>query len=124
MMNYSALEKVHKKAKKNVEERYKRLNEVKHPPKVVYTNIINLGGLYSDKPIKCKLTESDLYSGLGEIEWWDKSGDVDVKQLGLYKHDNNCFIQFSSLSKIEVQVWTDGVKAALSLIGNLCQVEQ
>lgn len=82
---------------------------IKEKPKYVYIAGINLGGLWSKKPLKAKLHnefETDV--------WWYR-GNLSVKKLGLDKKLYG-LTTFASTSEKEVQIWIDGV---LSVFGQL-----
>lgn len=74
---------------------------------VRYSNFVNLSGLFSKKPIKCKY--SKRYDG-----YWDTSGNVDAPTLGLVIKDG--MIQFSSTSQKEVELWTSGADSVMKMI--------
>lgn len=84
-------------------------------PRVVWSNIVNLGGVYSDKPICCRLK-----SGVGEPTYWDSTGDLDVKTVGErpLSPGSEC-TQFSSRSRRDVAMWTAGARAAMKLIRSI-----
>jgi len=67
--------------------------------KIIYANAMNLTGLYSTKPVRCKW---DAYTGL----WWDSSGEFDVDKLGT--DDRIGITTFASFDKKEVKFWTQG----------------
>jgi hypothetical protein len=77
------------------------------PPQVVYANMVNLAGLYSNKPMRCKYNEQ-LDS------WWDRFGSLEVRQLGHYSKSE--MIQFSSVSREEVLLWTEGARSVMKLL--------
>lgn len=79
---------------------------------VYYGNMINLSGLYSDKPIKCAKQGSSSY--------WDEEGDFDINpnKLGIEIRDG--YIKFTSSNEKEVQLWTDGVIASMKIMKKWC----
>ncbi|HEC61948.1 MAG TPA: hypothetical protein ENI27_06795 [bacterium] len=79
-------------------------------PRTLWTNIVNLSGLYSPEPIK--LTAQKGWDK--RLHHWDKTRDVDFKQMGLF--ERGAVIQFTSKSKKEVELWTMGVKAVMDLL--------
>lgn len=75
----------------------------------IWGNQFNLGGLLSPKPLKYKYDK--------ELRTWWYDGDFCIEKLGL--DEKPCIITFASTSKAEVQAWTDGAKAACSVISGL-----
>lgn len=68
-------------------------------------NSVNLSGLYSKTPVK--LHEDD--------GWWDRNGNFDAPAKdGPYSEVNGAVRGFASSDKREVEIWTDGVLAAMS----------
>ena len=76
-------------------------------PKVVWGNMVNLSGLRSDTPMKFTLRKN--LDG-----WWHKDGNDDVTQLGLLTECG--YIQFASTNRKEVELWTEGAKAVMTLL--------
>lgn len=74
---------------------------------VVFSNSINLGGLYSPRPIRLQWNKS-LNS------WWDKEGNYEATKLGVFEEDG--LVQFTSLDRQEVEFWTLGVKATMKML--------
>ena len=76
--------------------------------RVVWSNMVNLAGLYSKTPIQCRLKLSGKY--------WDKSDNYDVSPGEIGISDQRPFsgiARFSSFSKREVELWTLGATAVL-----------
>lgn len=71
----------------------------------VFSALINLRGLYSDKPTKC------FYDTVCE-SWWDKSGNFEVRQLGL--DNSHGIVQFSSRDVREVELFILGAKSVMN----------
>jgi hypothetical protein len=89
-------------------------------PKVLWSNRINFGGLYSAKPVKCTERSNDYGK---PNEYWSKDGDYDAHadQLGVVAI-NGC-VTFTSRSKEEVELWTLGARSALAAVRRFCEVE-
>jgi hypothetical protein len=73
-----------------------------------YGNMVNLGGLYSKKPIVCSKESVELGT------YWDSSGDFDIdpKKLGLTTEDG--LIKFTSKNKQDVEFWTMGALSVMT----------
>lgn len=79
-------------------------------PKVLYTNLVNLAGLYSKEPVKCFRKNR----AFGEGFWyWDKTGNVQADET--HEKDDN-IIQFTSPNKKEVELWTKGASAVMEML--------
>lgn len=92
------------------------LKKKKHP-KIIYAARINLVGLYSEKPIKCRLTHNeypyDFYYG--------NNGEFihPINTLGLFKEGG--LITFTSTKKQDVELFLVGAKAARHHMSLWCQ---
>lgn len=75
---------------------------------VVYFNVLNSSGLYSTVPVKGRY--DDDVGG-----WWSRDGNMWVEKLGVHVVTDRC-IKFTSTSKREVQIWTDGALSAMKLL--------
>ena len=75
--------------------------------KVVFSNAVNLSGLYSSEPLQLKWSEN-LKS------WWGDSGNYVAKELGYVEEGGR--IQFTAYDRLEVERWTLGVKSAMLLL--------
>ncbi len=73
----------------------------------IWSNMVNLSGLYSDKPVSC-------YYNKTLDSWWDKLGDYEITKLG-YMEDAGC-VYFSSENKEEVEHFILGAKAVMSML--------
>ena len=83
---------------------------MKKQPKVLYTNLVNLDGLYSKEPIKCPRKNS--YSG--KRFWYcNKTGSIHAYEK--HEKDDN-IIQFTSPNKKEVELWTKGAAAVMEML--------
>lgn len=76
-------------------------------PEIVWANAINLSGLYSKEPIRCRL--DDVLDN-----WWDRKGEFSVNVLGT--HDTGGMIYFSSEVRNDVVFWTEGAKAVMKML--------
>lgn len=85
---------------------------MKNKPKIIYSNMINLAGLYSNKPVICR---NDKYFDLPN-HWWDHEGDYSVSKLGLVINKDMLYIRFSSINKKEVELWMSGVKSTMKML--------
>lgn len=94
------------------------MNESNHK-KVYWGNMMNLAGLYSSIPVKC-YKENEFSQGI----FWDKSGnfDVDSRNLGQSVTAFGC-VKFTSEKKEDVELWTNGAKAVLSMLSIWSRVE-
>ena len=73
-------------------------------PRVIWANAVNLGGVYSDRPIRMKKHVDEV---TGDVTYWDKIGDFDVNKLGLDRKTWG-LTTFASRDKEEVAAWTCG----------------
>lgn len=81
-------------------------------PTVRWANAVNLSGLYSKTPVK--LHEDD--------GWWDRNGNFDAPAKdGPYSEGGGRVQGFASAEKREVEIWTDGVQAAMSAVRRLAE---
>lgn len=85
-------------------------------PKVIWGNRVNLVGLYSQKPIRMKLY--DEYYDEDELWWTSTDGSLGVHEVGLVGSAADGCRTFSSESKREVELWTDGAMAVLQRLDN------
>lgn len=88
--------------------------------KVLWSNMINLSGLYSDKPVRCR----DMKDRYGEARgYWDRTGNfcTSEDQIGEHVLNDGAVVQFTSRSKEEVEFWTRGAKAALAAVVRFCK---
>lgn len=87
-------------------------------PKVLYSNMVNLSGLYSNKPVRCK-PEKDS----DDDYYWDSSGNFDCHLTWV---EGTIFlnrgVQFTSEDKEKVQIWTDGAKAVMKQLNDWSKV--
>jgi hypothetical protein len=74
--------------------------------KTLWVAKINLSGLYCKIPTRVKVDEGGKY--------WDKEGNFDV--IGRGTHAGYGHITFASENKKEVQLWIDGVRAAMTML--------
>jgi hypothetical protein len=78
---------------------------------ILYSNALNLRGLYSKKPVRVYFDEvSETYK--------DTSGNYEVKKAGLDIQENR--ITFTSEYPREVECWSDGAIAAMILLSEWC----
>jgi hypothetical protein len=79
-----------------------------------YCNFVNLRGLYSQQPIVCKRPDEN---GI----FWDSTGNISVnpKKLGL--NIDSGIIKFSSGSRRDVELWTNGALAILKMLKDWVQ---
>lgn len=75
--------------------------------RVIYGNMVNLRGLYSQTPLTLHYEEE------GE-QWYDATGNFSASGIGIGTSPG-C-ITFASTSKDEVSAWTDGVLATMALL--------
>jgi len=78
--------------------------------KVIWGNLVNLSGLYSDRPVRLKW---DPEFG----NWWSADGNMAFCKLG--EHRERHVVMFASKSRRDVALWTKGVKAMAHRIGCL-----
>ncbi len=88
---------------------------MKKLPKTIWVARVNLVGLYSKKPVKCSMVETEYCDN--RATWWDESGDFDVNLLGEGALNHDC-ITFASANKKEVELWIAGAIAAYSILKN------
>jgi hypothetical protein len=82
-------------------------------PKVLYSNMVNMAGLYSRTPVKCFLRRGGPDSVYG-ASYWDSTGDYDTYKPGLEIRTG--WIKFTSESKREVEAWTEGASAVMRML--------
>jgi hypothetical protein len=88
----------------------------KELPEILWANSVNLVGLFSKTPIRCIF--NDEYPNIREALWENDKLDFSVSKIGLDLSDISGLISFSSINREEVEAWTNGVRAAHSLIYN------
>ena len=88
----------------------------KKKPKIVWAAMVNLSGLYSKNPVKCKYVPDVYETEKGNDRWWSLDGDFDVRKLGEHKTDGH--IAFVSENKQDVEKWLKGAKSVMSLLRN------
>jgi hypothetical protein len=83
----------------------------KKKSKKLYANMLNLSGLYSNKPVMLTFdSESD--------RWWDKDGNFEATKVGT---ESACgYVKFTSESRREVECWTNGVLASMERLVEWC----
>jgi hypothetical protein len=95
--------------------------QAQHKPKIIWTAAINLKGLWFSKPLRMKLICScgeEGYCECEEYSYWDKSGDFDVKDIGLIEKDG--IITYAHPEKEMVELWMSGIKSATKMIKQWC----
>lgn len=92
--------------------------------KILWSNRLNLSGLYSDEPIKCFRTVCKF--DRKKITYWEKAGNYETTfaELGEIDSHNGRSIKFTSQNKKEVEMWTKGVKAAFRAMQRYCEEKQ
>ena len=78
---------------------------------IVWLAMMNLSGLFSNRPIRCKPVSERYPDGEG---WYNERKDIDVDQLGESGSDG--YVTFASRDKDEVQIWIDGAMAAMTMM--------
>jgi len=86
----------------------------KKKPKKLYVNMVNLGGLYSLKPVELTY-DTDTKC------WWDRTGNFDSKGPGT-KTEPGHYIKFTSKSRLEVERWTAGAAAVMAILAHWAKV--
>ncbi len=86
-------------------------------PKVVWSNMVNVSGVYSPKPIRCVWKPNEFSAGGA---YWGEGGDYEAGEMGSHvsRHWPQC-TTFSSRKRNEVEVWTIGARAAMLLIRSI-----
>jgi len=86
-------------------------------PRLIWMNRVNLQGLISKEPLRCKL-RCDCTSP----RWRDESKDFEVLELGITTTDR--VTTFASTHKKLVEKWTDGARAVMRLLRNISWTEK
>lgn len=81
----------------------------KEAPKKVWMTGVNLGGLWCNAPIRG-------YWNADRAEWYDKKGDLSVRQLGL--HAGFSIIPYAAVDKDHVQRFIEGAMAVVKVARN------
>jgi len=90
-------------------------SKVKSKKAPLYAAMINLSGLFCDKPLKCMRNEDWADGGF----YYNKSQDLDVSGVGL--HDKCGRIEFVSYDKKEVAAWISGASSVMKMLKNWCE---
>lgn len=86
---------------------------MKKPPKFLWAFWANMNGPWFIIPQKVTI-DRDMFEIYDDIIWYDKTGNHDIKKIGLFECDG--YLAFAHENKKEVQKFINGFMACRKLL--------